>query len=140
MTQKLQIIPDVNGTDVLFQTETPFIEDSLVVLLHNPPQVDSLIEITEMGDSFFKTTITPPEGSDLHCYYTQADLSLIGVDTLSVWERANIEKMMSIITFQSQSITNLETALDNKVSYIDFDKYTEVIEKQLQDIKVSLLP
>ncbi|RLA57906.1 MAG: hypothetical protein DRQ78_12905, partial [Epsilonproteobacteria bacterium] len=136
----LQIIEDVNGTDLLFQTESPFIKGTLEVIEKNDPQPDLIRQVVEMGDTYFKIEPAPPVDADLWCYYEQADIKLIGTDELSPWEKANIEKMMSIIAFQQQSITNLEEALSERVTYVDFSKYVEVMERQLKEIQSSLLP
>jgi len=140
MTQKLQVIEDVNGTDLLFQTESPFIKDTLEVLEKNSPQPDLIRQVVEMGDTYFKIEPAPPIGADLYCYYEQADIKLIGTDELSPWEKANIEKMMSIIAFQDQSIRNLEASMEQRVTYLEMNKYVEVIERQLKEIQSSLLP
>ncbi len=140
MTQKLQIIEDVNGTDLLFQTESPFIKETLEVIEKNDPQPDLIRQVVEMGDTYFKIEPAPPVGADLWCYYEQADIKLIGTDELSPWEKANIEKMMSIIAYQDQSIKNLEAAMGQRVTFVEFAKYVEVMELQLKEIQSSLLP
>jgi len=140
MTQKLQIIEDVNGTDLLFQTESPFIKGTLEVIEKDPPRPDLIRQVVEMGDSFFKIEPAPPAGADLWCYYEQADITLIGTSDLSPWEKANIEKIMSIIAFQQQSINNLEAAMEERVTYVEFSAYVEVMERQMKEIQVSLLP
>ena len=140
MAQILQIIKDVNGTDTLFQTESPFIPSTLRVVEKKDSDVELVREHEELSDMFFKIDPAPEALSDLYCYYEVAEEDPIGTDSLSPWEKANIEKMMSIIAYQDQTLKNMEAALHNKVNYNDFASYVEVMEKQLADIQSSLLP
>lgn len=139
MTQQLHKIEGVNGTDLLFQIPTPFITGTLVVLLISPPANNVALVIEEMGTSYFKLPIAPTAGDDLYCYYDQADEALIGIDTLSPWEKKSITGIMSILSHHTQTLTNLRASLDNAVTFHDFSTYTEIIEKDLADIKTSLL-
>lgn len=139
MTIKLHTITNVNGTDELFQMPEPYVSASLQVLQQDGFGAKTSVEYEVLGDSFFKLTPAPSAGSDLLCYYEPAVEDPIGTDTLSAWEKANISKLMSIIAYQSQTITNMQIAIDNRMTYEDFNNYTEVIEKDLKDVKESLL-
>lgn len=141
MAQVLQIIEDVNGDDMLFQTDSAYIPNTLTVIEQKESTgIRDVKDIEQLSNMFFKIDPAPEALSDLYCYYEVAEDDPIGTDSLSPWEKANVEKMMSIIAYQEQTLLNMEKSLHNKVNYSDFASYVEVMEKQLSDIQATLLP
>jgi len=141
MAQTLQIIEDVNGVDMLFQTESAYLPNTLTVIEQKEGTGSRDVRtIEQLSNMFFKIDPAPENLSDLYCYYEIAEEDPIGTDSLSPWEKANIEKMMSIIAYQEQTLKNMEAALHGKVNYSDFASYVEVMEKQMADIQATLLP
>lgn len=139
MATILYTIESVNGTDLLFQIPTAFDPTTLRVIEKNTIDQETVVEVEALGTSFFKIDPPPQAGSDLLCYFDAINDDPIGTDSLSQWEKSNVEKIMSIVAFQEQTISNLLEALEKRVTTIDFNSYAEIIEKEIRDIKVSII-
>lgn len=139
MSTTLYTIESVNGTDLLFQVPTAFDPTTLRVIERNTVDQETVIEVETLGTNFFKIDPAPQIGSDLLCYFEAINDDPIGTDSLSAWEKSNIEKIMSIIAFQDQTITNLTAAVEQRVTNKVFNSYSEIIEKEIKDMKVSII-
>ena len=139
MSIKLVTISGVNGTDELFQLSVPYVLGTLQVIQRDTIGNKTTLEHSELSDTFFRISPAPILNADLLCYYQESVADVIGLDTLSNWEKANITALVAIIAYQSQTIENMQTAISNRMTYNDFNSYVQVLERQILDLKESAL-
>lgn len=139
MSTLLYTITSVNGTDLLFQVPTPFDPTTLRVIERDTLDQETVVDVETLGTNFFKIDPPPQIGSDLICYFDPIDEDPIGTDSLSQWEKSNIERIMSTIAYQGQTIKNLQEAIENRLTHEVFNSYSEIIEKEIKDMKVSII-
>ena len=139
MLNQKYIVEDVNGIDLLFQLPSAYVAGTLRIIEKKVTNIEDTIPFTPMGAVFFKIDPPPDIGSDLICYYESTEEVALGLDGLNEWEKANIEKIMATVAFQTQAIDNLIEALDNRVSRREFDAHAAITNKEISDIKISLL-
>lgn len=133
MTTVSHEITDLNGTDILFQTESAFVASSLTVVQRIiSTNIETLLDVEPMGDVYFKTSVAPPSNCVLQCIYESALETPVGTDGLTEWESGNIQKILGTLLYMSQSLDNMKEALNHKVS---MEEYYRVNEKHGEDIK-----
>ena len=128
-----------DGTIELFEAPQEYIDGSLWITEVDTLGVVKSRDAIDIGNGFFQITPAPASGTKLFCTAEIGEVDQLVTDGLSPWEHANLNKLLETIKALKEAVDSMNLAMDNRVTKNTFNAWASIVEKQVKDLKATLL-
>lgn len=130
-----------DGVTELFAMPEEFVSGSVWVVEVDGAGSAVFRTVEEMGPSFIKLTPAPANATTLYITYEVTLPDLENSLGISEWDQETLSKIIQTIVEQQETIASVAAAVDNRLTYKDYDTWASVIERKLKSMeeRIALL-
>ena len=128
-----------DGSTVLFSVPEPYLNGTLSAIATKVGEVSITLTVTELGEQFFTVSPTPANTWTVELTYSIDVTNISDGKKLTDIEHANLKSLLEAVVAQQEALQAMQEALLTRVTTEDFNAWASVMEKELEDIKSTVL-